>query len=72
MTNWEKWKEGLKPEELITEDFGFNSLCAVFLGHGDRCEYCPARQTCSARCDKEISCDSQFLAWANLPAEDKE
>ena len=65
MTNFEKWKEELKPEELITEDFGFNNRCAVFFGHGNGCECCPARQTCSAQCDDEIPCESQFLSWAN-------
>ena len=67
-TNFERWKSKLKPEDLIITDFCVNEVMAVFDGHGDRCEHCPAKDTCSARCDEEIECESEFLAWANAEA----
>ncbi len=72
-TNFEKWKENLKPEDLIITDFCTNEVRAVFDRHADGCEYCPSKDTCLARRDPyNFDCESGFLAWANAPAKENE
>ena len=59
-TNFEKWKAGLKPEDLLSKFF-------------IKCGSCPAIAVCEKAEDNESwTCESTFLAWANAPAEGEE
>lgn len=68
MTNFEKWKSELTPEDMIVTDFGFSMGCCAFYGHYDECLNCPARDGCPDG-GEDISCPDAFLRWANAKAE---
>ena len=63
MTNFEKWKQNLKPEDLIIdngEDIDADEvrfICAI------DCNKCPAKETCTVDC--WIGCGDNFIEWAN-------
>ena len=77
-TNFEKWKEGLTPKDLILPRVSDNTKC-VWIA----CERnCPAATSCPARkaFPKNIQrwkhfaerCDKWFLRWAKAPAKEEE
>ena len=53
MTNFENWKENLKPEDLLHD--GFVSVLA--------CKKCPAVEWCKP--DGGTFCDEKWLEWSN-------
>ena len=61
MTNFDKWKQTLKPEELVFEND------AVF-----ECDsgLCPARDFCYALKEKMENCGKIFIAWAKAESND--
>ena len=61
MTNFEKWKETIKPEDFIHEDD------AVF-----DCDsgLCPAHDFCYALGAKIENCKKSFIMWAETESED--
>ena len=66
MTNFEKWKQDLKPEDLIIdngEDVDDDEF--RFLGAID-CKKCPAKETCQV--DYWNGCGDNFKEWANNEA----
>lgn len=78
MTNFEKWKDSLKPKDLILPRIFDNTKCVGF-----QCKInCPAAATCPAHktFPKNIQrwkhfaerCDKWFLRWANAPAKEEE
>ena len=58
-TNFDKWKEGLTPEETAKK-LETSSLV---------CGFCPARYECAGT---GTGCRTQFLAWANAPAKEED
>lgn len=60
MTNFEKWKQNLKPEDLIidngedVDDDEVRFLCAI------DCKKCPAKETCTYW----KGCGDNFIEWA--------
>lgn len=56
MTNFEAWKESLKPEDFVKDKESSAFLCGS-------CECCPLDEVCSkgGHCD---TCAGRFLAWA--------
>lgn len=55
-TNFEKWKEELKPEDA----------CNLI----ELCGSCPAKQYCID--NPNTRCEDAFDSWANLPAKENE
>ena len=72
MTNFEKWKDNLKPENLIFHSSCYGIQDASIFIHGEKecCEYCPARNKCKIGRSKE--CKESWLEWANAPANENE
>ena len=62
MTNFEKWKQTLKPEDLINEDN------AVFECDGG---LCPARDFCYALGEKMENCGKAFIMWAETESSEQ-
>ena len=70
MTNFEKWKQNLKPEDLII-DKGENvdeDECRHVVGIADNCSNCPAKGKCSH--DFWTDCGEAFKEWALEETED--
>ena len=70
MTNFEKWKANLKPEDLIFHFnyYGIEQDVPIFLHEeNDTCWYCPARDKCRSS-DKD--CGEIWFDWANEEAEE--
>lgn len=68
MTNFEKWKQNLKIENLIIdngEDVDEDEF--RFLGAID-CKKCPAKETCMV--DYWKGCGDNFMEWAKSEARD--
>ena len=66
MTNFEKWKQNLKIEDLIIdngEDVDDDEF--RFLGAID-CKKCPAKETCTV--DYWKGCGDNFIEWAKSEA----
>ena len=62
MTNFEKWKETLTPEEVNE----MRTSCETRTS----CDRCPAIRFCGKT--SGLTCNEAFTAWANAPAkEDK-
>ena len=62
MTNFETWKQDLKPEDLIIdngEDIDDDDV--RFLAAID-CEKCPAKEACTV--DYRKGCGVKFMEWA--------
>lgn len=72
MTNFEQWKEGLKPEDLVfkeTDPLGEpRSYWAVWNLSGDECDHCPARKVCAQLNEK--GCGDAFKTWAKAEAKE--
>lgn len=71
MTNFEKWKNGLKPEELIVDN-GENidkDMCRHTVGI--ECTNCPVKKNGSCSRDYWTECGEAFLKWANEECTDK-
>jgi hypothetical protein len=75
MTNFEKWKQNLKPEDLIL-DRGENTdkdewryvICVGYVASEEiPCKNCPAYGKC--RCDYWTDCSDAFMEWANEESE---
>jgi hypothetical protein len=70
MTNFEKWKQNLKPEDLII-DKGENvdeDECRHVVGIADNCSNCPANGKCGH--DFWTDCGEAFMEWALEETED--
>lgn len=70
MTNFEKWKANVKPENLIFHSSYYGLHYDVSIFHHeeeDCCEYCPARNKCKSEPSKE--CKESWLEWANAEEE---
>lgn len=68
MTNFEKWKQNLKPEDLII-DKGDNvdeDECRHVVGIADNCSNCPANGKCGH--DYWTECGEAFIEWAKSEA----
>ena len=70
MTNFEKWKAGLKPEDMVVTDFSISMGCCAFYGHFNECIGCPARDECQNG-GEDASCEEAFLRWAKTPAREE-
>jgi len=79
MTNFEKWKEGLKPEDLLRDDekSSSNYKQPIFKS----CSVCPAQRFCDEWYEEfsDIadmvglgSCENLFNEWANAPVKENE
>lgn len=70
MTNFEKWKTNLKPENLLFYSYGnADPFVSIFLHEEEYCcKYCPARNKCGS--DTSKSCRESWLDWANEEAEE--
>lgn len=70
MTNFEKWRDFLKPEDMVHSDGG--RLWADWDADGKLCRKCPAKQFCEdcwkVRAMTEEGCGFRFLKWANMEA----
>lgn len=63
-TNFEKWKEGLTPEEFVRG-----------IGPIYECPRCPLAGGTWEGCKRKFGgglCRNKILAWANAPAEEEE
>lgn len=58
MTNFENWKQNLKPEDLIIDN-------GEDIGAID-CKKCPAKETCTV--DYWKGCGDNFIEWAKSEA----
>ena len=66
MTNFERWKAGLKPEDMVVKNrmASYPESLGPFGEHEAECGQCPAKKYCEGeRNDK--SCGKRFLEWAN-------
>lgn len=61
-TNFEKWKQNLEPEHLVSVDNG--KRWALWDIDGSDCEHCPANKFCESQ-DVSKFCGDVFLEWAN-------
>ena len=77
-TNFEHWKENLKPEDLVfkeTDPLGDpRTYWAVWNISGSACESCPARQKCHDLHEQGLSkcCGYAFKTWAKAEHKEKE
>lgn len=67
MTNFEKWKKGLKPEDLVVDrgESVDKDEYRLVAGFGDKCENCPVKKAGSCGADYWKECGEVFLEWAN-------
>lgn len=73
-TNFDKWKAGLKPEDLIfhSEYYGIHEDVSMFHHEEEDCCWCcPARDTCRSS-DPLKRCGERWLDWANSEADEEE
>lgn len=72
-TEFDKWKENLKPEDLIfdeTDPLGDpKTKWAVFNTSGSTCDICPARKICHELPGRG-KCGPAFLQWAKTKVEE--
>lgn len=70
MTNFEKWKRELKPEDLIIDHGEERDEDAPrhTVGIADDCRNCPAKGEC--RHDFWTDCGEAFMEWALEETED--
>lgn len=72
-TEFDKWKENLKPEDLIfdeTDPLGDpKTKWAVFNTSGNTCDHCPARKICHELPGRG-KCGPAFMQWAKTKAEE--
>lgn len=73
MTNFEKWKSELKPEDLVfkeTDPLGNpRTYWAVWNLSGSECDSCPAQKVCE-RLGETCDCGRAFKTWASAQAEE--
>lgn len=67
-TNFDKWKQGLKPEDLLVFDENYGNIVATW-GCDPGCGRCPAIKFCEER-KFNGRCRERFIAWANAEAVD--
>lgn len=68
MTNFEKWKKDLKPEDLIIDRGEDTDRDECRFVAGFLCEICPAKKAGSCRKDFWTDCGEAFKNWANEEA----
>lgn len=79
MTNFERWKAELKPEDLLRYDekSGSGYKQSIFKG----CSVCPAQKFCDEFYEEFSdvadmvglgSCENLFIGWANAEAKEAE
>lgn len=76
LTNFEKWKRDLKPEDLLRDDGKSSYNQSIF----ESCAVCPANRFCD-EWYKEFgdvadmvglgSCENLFNEWANTPVKEE-
>lgn len=68
MTNFEKWKNSLRPDDLILDNGNdVDEEDSRFVA-GIHCEVCPAGEFCVLRKDFWTDCGDIFKEWANQEA----
>ena len=80
MTNFDKWKEGLKPEDLIRPrliDAGrTRCVCIQCSANCPAAASCPAGKAFPKNIERwrhfGAKCDKWFLRWADAPAKEDE
>jgi hypothetical protein len=66
MINFEKWRDGLTPEDLLNQKSITRVSSCVF-----HCRTCPAYEPC-AKPENTLKCREYWLNWANAEVSEAE